>query len=125
MVARIFIDRFDRPYNLTSLRELASVDQGHEDFGFTDQKGRKVGFFWKIKSVTIELMQEGAEGHSGYTRDIGAPTFYYEVKGSPTRDGVPYGASSRANEAATLDEARKVVARRIAQSRKRDAKKFA
>jgi len=106
-------------------RNQRSFDNGSVDFGFVDQKGRKVGYKWQILSIVmIELTDEEAKGRGYYTLDATAPREYFEVWSQPTRDGNGYGAAFNRINAVDLTDARKIVTKRIAQACKRDAKKF-
>jgi hypothetical protein len=104
------------------------IDAGSENFGFKDQKGRECGFRWRIVHYTcIPLTQAEweAKGRCGSIRKADKPLAFFELTTSPMRDGNGYGPAFNTMETATLEEARAIIAKRAANARKRDAKKFA
>jgi hypothetical protein len=109
------------------------LDKGVTDFGLRDQKGRACGYEWVIRTVAAEMVSveeyaawQADPSHPGgfYSAPAGC-TRFFEVWGSPIRNGQPYGPSFNRAWHATLEAAQKAVADRIKNSRKRDTKKFA
>lgn len=100
-------------------KSYTALAEGEEDFGFTDQKGRKIGYKWTINRVTYTALP--AEAQSGYRR---APGSELEVWGTPTRNGAGYGPAFNRTPAKTVEEAEKIVATRIKNSRRDNTKKF-
>lgn len=107
-------------------RDTALLAQGAEDFDFTDQKGRKIGYKWTLTEVQVTLMTaaEYAAAKSCYTTTPDAPLHYFAVWGTPTRDGHGYGPAFNTTRVGTQDEGYKLVAKRIANARKANMKKF-
>jgi len=109
------------------------IDKGVTDFGLVDQKGRACGYEWAISSITAT--QVSVEEYAAWVADPAhrggfwsAPAgcnSFFEVYGSPIRNGHPYGPSFNRAWHATLADAQKAVATRIKNSCKRDTKKFA
>ena len=111
------------------LEAQTGIDAGSENFGFKDQKGRECGFRWRIVHITLRPLTEAEYddnyGKSYYTRTPSEPLAYFELTTSPMRDGHRYGPAFNSARTETLDEARAIIAKRTANARKRDTKKFA
>lgn len=90
------------------------------DFGFSDDKGRRLGF----QAGPVQYHK----GFTGTCRETGE-TFvsepHYYVNTHATRGGKRFGASTRALEAATPEELPALIQARMEACRKRYAKKFA
>jgi hypothetical protein len=110
------------------------IDQSTVEHGFKDQKGRSVGYAWSITDVKHQPFADAA-AYAAYRQEhpygCGTGLFntveemtYIEVWSNPTRDGNGYGPAFNSIKVATVEEAYKVVAKRIAQAAKRDRKKF-
>jgi hypothetical protein len=106
-------------------QSYADVDEGAEDFGFCDQKGRAVGFKWAISTVTATPIPEDEKVGSCWLWPADVPLTRLEVWGTPTRNGKSYGATSPSLRFDSMEAARAYVTKRISGARKRDAKKFA
>lgn len=96
------------------------IDSGTVDFDLRDKQQRAVGFAWSITDVKCVPITDPTITY-GYTN---GPDFI-QVWSSPTRNGRNYGPAFNTKRVASVEEARKVVAKRIANARKRDTKKFA
>jgi len=105
-------------------RSLSELAEGHTDYGFCDQKGRAVGYWWAIyKAVFTPQPEDAMSGYTGrHVDSLGHE--HLMVKTSPTRDGKSYGASSDWIHCATRADADAAIAKRTANARRRDAKKF-
>lgn len=106
------------------------VDAGQVEHGFVDLKGRKVGYAWSVTSVInlpfadkveYETRKQKWCNHFKTVEDM----VYVELWGSPTRNGKQYGPGFNTQRVATVEEARRIIVKRIEQARKRDLKKFA
>ena len=98
------------------------LDQGSVEHGFTDTKGRAVGYAWTI--TAIEFVDHAGE-YSYVSRPADAPRHVFQLHGTPTRGGKNYGPAFNWALYDTLEEARQHAVKRVEQARKRDAKKFA
>jgi hypothetical protein len=89
------------------------LDEGEIDFGFVDQKGRACGYRWTIQPHThYQTGRAMVRLHGGPTRR--RPT---------ARTASLYGPAHHV-DVETLEQARQLAAKRVENSRKRDAKKF-
>jgi hypothetical protein len=123
----------DRTYFPASTTIRNPIDEGKIEHGFVDQKGRAVGYRWRIESVINVPFADEVE-YRAYkaARPYACPNVfatpddmvYVEVTGFPTRDGNHYGSSGHNVRVATVEEARRLVIKRITQAEKRDFKKF-
>ena len=106
---------------LKASREHTEVRRGGCNFGVYDQKKRIVGYTYRIYEVTYTPAPE----NSGFwSRKVGDPLHFFEVRTHATRNGQNYGPTSRYLEAPTLDEALKVVERRVKSARGREVKRW-
>jgi hypothetical protein len=108
-------------------RNYLELDTGHVDFGIRDQKGRAIGYRWRIYSVTTEVMPDeeyAATRFCGLIKD-GAPLDYVELRTTTTRDGVGYGPSTPPVQVDTVEAAHQTAASRTEAARKSNTKKFA
>ena len=103
-------------------KDYTELSSGGTDFGICDQKGRAVGYHWRIFKVIYTAVPEGRR--SGYISPNGLPLEHLEVAAFPTRDGKHYGASSGNMHCLTEAEAQAIIAKRTAAAHKRDTKKF-
>ncbi len=103
------------------------LDCGEVDFGIRDQKGRKIGYQWRIYDVVVELMtdEEYAAAKSCYLIANDKPSHYIEMRSSTTRDGYAYGPSTKRMQTDTLEQARRSAVGRVENARKANTKKFA
>jgi len=105
------------------------VDAGPVEHGFVDLKGRKVGYAWSIASViNVPFADEAAyvarkQKWTNKFQNV-EDMVYVELWGSPTRDGKQYGPGFNTQRVATVEEARRIIVRRVEQAAKRDRKKF-
>lgn len=107
-------------------RENTVLARGATEFDIRDQKGRKVGYSWTISAVKVHVLTEAerAERRSWHAHIEARPLEYFQVWGSPTRDGRNYGPAFNTFDVETLAEAEKLVSKRIEAARKSNAKKF-
>jgi hypothetical protein len=87
------------------------------DFGVTDEQGRNLGYSATIMRRTYEA-RGAMSGRiaSGIVQD-GATTFVGHTYA--TRDGKPFGPSTKEIECSTLEEVEKEIAKRRESARKR------
>ena len=102
-------------------RHEEHLDTVVTDFGFVDQKGRKCGYSVYFAKV---ILTEKPGAMSGYGRPDGLNVEHFTITTTPTRNGRGYGPAFNRFAANTLQEVQAVAAKRMAQARKRDAKKF-
>lgn len=109
---KIIFDTRDRNGQTTQLR---------------DQKGRAIGYQWRIYRVTIELMSDEEYRAARWCSVLedGAPTEFIEARTTTTRDDIPYGPSTSRMRAATEDEAYMAILKRADNACKANTKKFA
>ena len=110
-----------KDYRYTELKS------GAGDFGIRDQKGRAIGYRWRIYRVNVELLSDEeyrSKGFCGIIKD-GKPLEYIEARTTTTRDGEAYGPITSRVVTETFEQAWEVVAKRAAAARKNNAKKFA
>jgi hypothetical protein len=89
------------------------------EFGFSDDKGRRLGVLVSTLVATYTEKPEDAQG--GWTQ---APGTYFVANVQTTRNGQCFGAGQCNKEFATVAERDAFVARRIEEARARYAKKF-
>jgi hypothetical protein len=113
-------------------RKLTELSSGEVDFGLRDKQGRAVGYKWQVYQAVftpIPVDPNAKYGPSGYTDPAKwhkpMPHEHITIRAYPTRNGRHYGASGNDLHALTEDEAKKLIAKRVEQARKRDTKKFA
>jgi hypothetical protein len=91
-----------------------------------DQKGRAIGYSWKIYNVVVELLSD--EEYRGRSCCVvikdGSPTEYIEARCHTTRDGNAYGSTAPRMVFKTEDEAYKAIMKRAERACKTSAKKF-
>jgi hypothetical protein len=104
-------------------RIATEIANGASAFGIRDMKRRETGYKWTISALRIEALPDDHSG-SYYTHTVGEPTDLFRVWGSPTRDGKNYGPAFNYTDVLTMDDAEKLVAKRISNARNRDARKF-
>jgi len=92
------------------------------DFGFVDQKGRKVGYRCIFQKITMTALP--ADARSGYCLRDGLNPEHFQVTTSPTRNGEGYGPAFNRFAANTLEECKAVAAKRTEAARKSNLKKF-
>ena len=113
--------------------QSADISSALVNFDFTDQKGRTVGYKWSISTVTYVALTEAELAelakqpypygyYSAPDEIVGITKF--RMHGTPTRDGKGYGPAFNYTDCETLEEANRLVAKRVVQAEKRDAKKF-
>jgi hypothetical protein len=102
-------------------RDRTELTRGATDFGIRDNQNRCVGYAWCIFSVIYTPVPEGqVRGYIGES----LPHPHLEIVAFPTRNGRHYGASGNDLQCLTMEEAEKLIAKRVEQARKRDTKKF-
>lgn len=114
------------PVSKFSLSSYDASGVVEHDHGVTDSKGRKVGYNTWIR--TRKVLPWG--GYGFYTPDhVGGFTpeteVVYEVGGSSTRDGKPFGALRNTYRFASRVAAEKQAAKMAVSARRRALKKFA
>lgn len=97
------------------------IDNGTENFGFTDNQGRQIGTSYAIREIKSRPYQNG---DGLYYLLPFSDNAYYSVTINATRDGNKYGATQSSKHIRTLECAHNEVTRHIAASRKRYAKKY-
>lgn len=107
-------------------RALTKLAEGSTEFDTRDQKGRTVGYAWTVSAVKVTVLTDENRGtrRSWHAHLTARPLEYFQVWGSPTRDGKRYGPAFNTHDVATREEADKLVAKRIENARKSNAKKF-
>lgn len=107
-------------------REVTTISYGETEFNIRDQKGRTVGYKWSISAVKVRLLTETerSERNMWHGHLVARPLEYFQVWGTPTRDGRGYGPAFNTFDVETLAEAEKLVSKRIEAARKSNAKKF-
>ena len=91
-----------------------------------DQKGRAIGYNWKIYSVVVDLLSDEeyrSRSCCGIIKD-GSPTEYIEARCHTTRDGLVYGPVTPRMVFETEDEAYRAIMKRAEQACKANTKKF-
>jgi hypothetical protein len=96
------------------------IDHEHTDFGLVDDRGRKIGYAASYHEV--DYVEAPAEGHWYCTKPVG---HYFYARVHATRNGASYGSVNPEIEGASVEELRKVVAKKLAAAKKRYAKQFA
>ena len=99
-----------------------AIEQRAEDFGITDEKGRKVGVKTVIYLIKTRLFEEG-DG-AAWLHPF-PDTTHYSSYVQPTRNGQNFGASQHGKSSLTLDHARTEINRRVRGTRARYQKKYA
>jgi hypothetical protein len=106
-------------------RKTTPIDTGREAFDIRDKKSRVVGYQWEIRAGTYTPLSDQEARWGYYSREEGDPMTFIEVWGSPTRDGKRYGPAFNRVVVASIEDAQAVVAKRIRNARKTNAKRFA
>ncbi len=86
------------------------------DFGFTDDKGRKIGYCLIVNAMEWEVTETGGGGYSGN------PAFQAYM--TATRDGETFGSGRVSVSGDTLEAVTAASRKKIATARARYAKKF-
>ena len=98
------------------------VDDGAEQFGITDERGRQVGIRWKIFEVKTRLLGSD-EPQRWWTLPFPNTTFH-TATAQVTRNGIKYGALGTSKQFVEIKHARYEVGRRIKGSRLRYIRKY-
>lgn len=91
---------------------------GRDDFGLVDDKGRRIGFWWQLYSVTWTPTDEPYRGCSPKHR------FKFEARTHALRDGDRFGALPASITGDTIEEVLAKVSKRREGSSRRYAKQF-
>ena len=103
------------------IKYLETPVQEVVDFGFVDNKHRKVGVVTTIRKVEIIDAGENPKGWNETEMPLGI-AYGYTVMSA--RNGETYGSSAATGLVASVEEAQQKIAKAIQASRKRLAKKF-
>jgi hypothetical protein len=90
----------------------------HADFGITDERGRAVGFMYRIDLV------EAIESNGPYWPRITSAGDWYQVESNTTRNGDRYGALTPMAWFKSREDAEREADRRVEVARKRYTKKY-
>jgi hypothetical protein len=123
-------------------KDQKQVRNTQHDFQIFDERGRECGIQIVIKTeqfvvaadddrsgsaLTVEALVEWSnrdgKNHDATWFEVGVD--YYRMEGQATRNGKPFGASQHGERFKTLEDANAAATKRIEETRKRYAKKFA
>jgi hypothetical protein len=99
-----------------------TIDCGETSFHVADQKGRDIGYFWQIDSITLRDRTDADQHWYNFASNA---EHQFEAWTSVTRNGQRYGASQSSLRADNLDDLKAKIAKRTEDARKRYTKQFA
>lgn len=106
--------------NMTRVRidhELVLHD--HHDFGFDDEKGRRIGTI-----ATVDRVERVPDEHSSWLVEPDMTGVWFRASIHATRDGRVFGASTQGTMHVSFDEAVTALSKKIDAARVRYARKY-